>query len=258
MTILVSLPLYQTPDLIRRAVDSILGQTYTDLRLVVVNDGGTKPWGPLEDIADKRLVRFDLPKNRGRYYADAVTLAANPFDYYTIHDSDDWSESTRLEVLFMLCGGLDVSVDGWTRHGLNDQVARFKSRPELLAHRSGRSLWHIAHHKGLWNTEALRTIGIPAHLRVGWDTYLMHIAALTLKVSWVDYYGYHQQRRKNSLITSPLTGVTSRMRAAAIVELDRIWKAVEAEPERAAELVAPPADLQAQIRLDADRLLRLL
>lgn len=258
MTILVTLPYFQTPHLIRRAVDSILAQTFTDLKLVVVNDGDSKPWGPLADITDRRLVRFDLAKNRGRYYADAVTLTANPYEHYTIHDSDDWSESTRYETLVESLGGMDAACDGWTRHGLNDQVARFKSRPELLAHRSGRSLWHIAHHKGLWNTEALRTIGVPAHLRVGWDTYLMHIAALTLKVSWVDYYGYHQQRRKNSLITSPLTGVTSRHRALAIVELDRIWKLVEAEPDRAAEHVAPPEDVQAQIRQDAERLLRLL
>lgn len=257
MTLLVSLPYYQTPHLIRRAVDSILTQD-VDLKLVVVNDGGGDVWEPLEDIEDSRLVRFDLAKNRGRYYADAVTLAANPYELYTIHDSDDWSESGRYARLLSELGGMDVAVDGWTRHGQNDSVQKFKSRPELVGHRTGRSLWHIAHHKGLWTTEALRGIGMPAQFRVGWDTYLMHIAALTLKVAWVDYYGYHQQRRKNSLITSPLTGVQSRHRASAIVELDRIWNVVKDEPDRVTELCVPSPDLAAQILQDVGRLQGLL
>lgn len=255
MTILVSLPYFQTPFLIRRAVDSILTQD-VELKLVVVNDGGGAVWEPLADIEDPRLVRFDLAKNRGRYYCDAVTLAANPYELYTIHDSDDWSESGRYSRLLSELGGMEAAVDGWTRHGTNGGVQRFKSKPELVAHRTGKSLWHFAHHKGLWNTEALRTIGMPAHLRVGWDTYLMHVAALTLKVAWVDYYGYHQQRRPNSLITSPLTGVQSRHRAQAIVELDRMWKEVQAEPDRAAAIVT--TELQAEVQADAERLLRLL
>lgn len=256
--IFVSLPYWKTPHLLRRAVDSILAQTHRDLLLVVVNDGDTPPWERLADIRDSRLVSFDLPENRGRYYCDAVTLAANPFDLYTIHDSDDWSESTRLAYLVECLGGMEGAADGYLRHGLNGEVTKQKPRPELMGHRATRSLWHIAHHKGLWRTESLQTIGIHPGFRVGWDTYLMQFAALSLKMNWISYYGYHQERRKGSLITSTGTGVQSRLRAKAIEAFEELWKQAQVFPDQVTQICAPPPDLALRVEADAERLRKLL
>lgn len=258
MTVLVSLPYFNTPHLVRRAVDSILGQTFKDLRVVVLNDGKFPPWNQLADIKDERLVRFELSKNRGRYFADAVSLAANPYEFFTVHDSDDWSESTRYQVLAEAINEADVACDNWTRHGMNDGVELHKSKPVLIGHHSSRSLWHIAHHKGLWRTEALRTIGMHPGFRMGWDTYLMHFAALTLKIEWVNYFGYHQQRRANSLVTSKTTGVASKSRAEAIVAMEEMWKRAQAEPERVTEICAPTPEVKALVEGEAERLRGLL
>jgi glycosyltransferase involved in cell wall biosynthesis len=257
--ILVTVPYYQTPWLIRRAVDSILGQTYRDLQLVVVNDGDRGgPWKWLHDITDRRLIRFDLEKNRGRYYADSVALAACPHEYFTIHDSDDWSESTRIQTLLERIGGTDVVVDGYTRHGLNVQTEKYKPRPELIGHRSTKSLWHIAHHKALWRTDALKTLGLGPQFRVGWDTYLMHFAAQTLKVEWVNYYGYHQERRKGSLTQAAATGIQSKTRAAAIATMDGLWKQAQADPDQIPDLLKPNPQLEVEVQADAERLRSLL
>jgi len=71
----VSLSYFQRKEQVRRATESILGQTYTNLTLIVVNDGDDDPpWDQLADIRDSRLVRFDLKSNHGRYFADAVVL----------------------------------------------------------------------------------------------------------------------------------------------------------------------------------------
>lgn len=257
--ITVSLPVYNHPWLIRRAVDLILGQTLKDLQLVVVNDAGPSPWNRLEGIKDERLVRFDLPKNRGPYYANAVVLAATGRELFTVHDSDDWSQRDRLQVLVDHQGTADVVCDGFTRHGNNGQVTTFKPQPNLIGHQGARSLWHIAHHKGLWKTEALRTLGMGPQFRVGWDTYLMHFAALTLKVEWVmDYFGYNQERQPGSLITSPKTGPNSKLRAAHVVEMGRLWKEVQADPSRVAEILQPPEDVAVLVAEDAERLRGLL
>ena len=75
--ITVSMPMWHATNTIRRSVESVLNQTHHDLTLIVVNDGGPPDvWTPLEDIGDPRLIRFDLTPNRGRYQADAITLAA--------------------------------------------------------------------------------------------------------------------------------------------------------------------------------------
>lgn len=257
--ICVSVPYWKTPWVVRRAVELILAQTWRDLVLVVTNDGDhPKVWDWLDGVNDSRLVRFDLAKNRGRYYADSVVLAANPHPYFTVHDSDDWSQVDRLEVLMGRLGAADAVVDGFTRHGTNGQTERHKPQPQLIGHQSPRSLWHFAHHKGIWQTDALRPLGMGPQFRMGWDTYLMHYAALTLKVEWVQYFGYNQQRRPGSLISSPDSGPQSKQRANAVIVMNQQWKEAQASPERIPEILAPPPDLAARIEQDAARLRGLL
>lgn len=253
------MPMWKTPWVVRRAVDLILAQTHRDLQLVVTNDGDkADAWNWLAGLKDSRLVRFDLEKNRGPYYANQVVLEATAAPLFTVHDSDDWSQSDRLEVLYGRLGAADVAVDGFTRHGLNDQTTRIKTTPNLIGHQSQRALWHIAHHKGLWQTDALRPLTMGPQFRMGWDTYLMHLAALCLKVEWVDYYGYNQQRRAGSLILSPQTGVKSKARTEAIVKMAEMWRQVQADPSTVAEVCRPSEDLQAKIDADVERLRGLL
>lgn len=256
--ILVSLPYFDTPWLARRAVDSILNQTHRDLVLVVTNDGGAHPWNELASITDPRLIRFDITPNRGRYYCDAVALAASPYPFFTVHDSDDWSESTRLQRLVEEIGEADLACDGFTRHGLNGKVDQVKPQPALAGHRGQRSLAHIGHHRGLWRTESLRFIGMNPAVRVGWDTYLMQLAAMTLDIRWVDYYGYHQQRRLDSLSQGPVTGINSKLRTEAITAMETIWSAARSDPDRITEICAPNPELAAELEADAARLRELL
>lgn len=71
--ITVSMPFYGTHKYVRQAVDSVLAQTYKNLKLVVVNDGDPEPpWKLLEDIDDPRLVRFDSGINRGPYFCHEI------------------------------------------------------------------------------------------------------------------------------------------------------------------------------------------
>jgi hypothetical protein len=260
--ILVSVPFFETPWLVRRAVDLLLGQTFPDLRIVVTKDGGRiSPWPYLSDISDPRLIRFELPENRGRYYADSVALLANPFELFSVHDSDDWSDSTRFEGLINALNEADGVTDGFIRHGTNEQIEKHKPQPGLVGHRSGRSLWHIAHHKGLWRTEKLRPLGMGPTFRVGWDTYLMHFAERLLKIEWVNSYGYHQQRRKGSLTQSAGTGIASKYRKGVIEELDRLWGTAEQsgfDPGEVEDLLRPNPKLLSELSADAARLRELL
>src|SRR5712692_1784143 len=93
----VSIPYFQCKQYICKAVESILGQSHTNLTLVVVNDGDDDPpWDQLTYIDDPRLVRFDMRSNHGRYFADTVVLNATTDNYLVIQDADDWSEPDRI------------------------------------------------------------------------------------------------------------------------------------------------------------------
>src|ERR1051326_6628430 len=99
--ITVSLPYLTGRPSLRRAVESVLGQTHGDLTLIVINDSGPpEPRDLLADIKGPRLVRFDLGANRGRYFADAVALAASDDQYFMAQDAGDWSSPDRAALLY--------------------------------------------------------------------------------------------------------------------------------------------------------------
>ena len=58
----VVIPTYKRPDLLRRAVDSVLGQELADVQIVVIDDGG----GQLGELpSDDRVTKLSLSRNYG-------------------------------------------------------------------------------------------------------------------------------------------------------------------------------------------------
>ena len=78
----------------------------------MVFDGDRSGACAIEDIDDPRLIRHVLAENRGRYFADQLVLEVSHSDYFLVQDSDDWSESTRVERLLaeMLRTGADACI----------------------------------------------------------------------------------------------------------------------------------------------------
>jgi len=100
--ILVCLPVYNEERLLKRAVNSILEQTYKNFSLVIINDGSTD--NSLKEankfLYDSRVKVVDNKKNIGCYYSKNVGIKfmeSGEFDIYTIHDADDFSQPTRFE-----------------------------------------------------------------------------------------------------------------------------------------------------------------
>ncbi|UJF31540.1 glycosyltransferase family 2 protein [Paenibacillus hexagrammi] len=84
---------------IQEAIDSILGQTYTDLEYIIVNDGSTdKTREILDRIQDPRVKVIHLPENQGA--ARCMNLAASHAtgEWIAVQDADDISLPRRLEL----------------------------------------------------------------------------------------------------------------------------------------------------------------
>jgi glycosyltransferase involved in cell wall biosynthesis len=224
----VTIPYYRCREHIRQCVESVLTQTHTELTAVVVNDGDPEPpWSTLTDIDDKRLVRFDLTRNRGRYFADQVVLAATTSRYLLIHDADDWSEPRRLEVLLArlraedAVGAVSAARRSADRHG----PARVITMDGVSRPLSPRFA-HIANLHGLFRTDALRALGgFYAGFVVGYDSFLINALAMTGHVARVEEPLYHWRARANSLTNAAATGMGSELRRTTARELQVMYRA---------------------------------
>lgn len=100
--LLVVMPLYNDELYVERAINSILNQTFKNFELCIVNDCSTD--NSLNKIkkyfSDSRVRLINNNKNMGAYYSRNTglqLLEKENFDIYTIHDADDFSDSTRFE-----------------------------------------------------------------------------------------------------------------------------------------------------------------
>lgn len=106
---------------IRCALASLLGQTYRDLEVIVVDDASTDTTGDVVRAiaaSDPRVMYVRMPRNVGTYVAKSIGLRLAKGEFVTCHDSDDWSHPMRLEqqVLPLLKNKrLVATVSQWVR-----------------------------------------------------------------------------------------------------------------------------------------------
>ena len=93
---------YQTEKTIRKCVDSLLNQTFTNFEILLIDDGSIDNSGKICDdyaLSDSRI-RVIHKKNGGVSSARQCGIE-NALGQYTIHvDPDDWVETTMLEDLY--------------------------------------------------------------------------------------------------------------------------------------------------------------
>ncbi|MGB4664940.1 MAG: glycosyltransferase family 2 protein, partial [Bacteroidales bacterium] len=96
----VVLPAYNTPPgILRRAIDSVLNQTYPYFEIIIVDDGSTPSLEAIvSEYTDERIVFIRHPQNRGAGAAHNTGIKAAKYDWivFICHD-DEWLPN-KLEV----------------------------------------------------------------------------------------------------------------------------------------------------------------
>lgn len=108
--ITIIVPVYNVEKYFDRCVKSILGQTYTNLQIILIDDGSTdKSVGLCDKYAavDKRIEVFHQ-KHQGASAARNVGLKNCQGDYIGFVDSDDWIEPTMFESMLKALKENDV------------------------------------------------------------------------------------------------------------------------------------------------------
>lgn len=124
----VIVPVYNVEQYLHQCVDSIIGQTYKNLEIILVNDGSTDGSGAIcDDYAAKdSRVRVIHKENGGQSSARNLGISISNGDYTTFVDSDDWLELDMYQVLIKQL--LDTSADVITFQ----YVDEFEDKPTFL------------------------------------------------------------------------------------------------------------------------------
>ncbi|MCL5050683.1 MAG: glycosyltransferase family 2 protein, partial [Firmicutes bacterium] len=96
----VIMPVYNAAETIEVALKSVLGQTYTHLEVIVVDDcSDDNSVAVVEGIAqqDARVRIIRAQKNNGAYAARNLGVRHSTGEMITVHDSDDWSHPQKVE-----------------------------------------------------------------------------------------------------------------------------------------------------------------
>lgn len=93
----VVIPTYNAGIFLRPAVDSILGQTYQELEIIIVDDGSTD--ASLATISDIRDERIQILRQANQGKAAAVNRALDQMkgEFWIVQDADDLSHPERVE-----------------------------------------------------------------------------------------------------------------------------------------------------------------
>ena len=107
----VIIPLYNKAPYIRKALESVLAQTYADYELIIIDDGSTDGSAEiaeaiLQDPASRLIAssphRLIRQANSGVSAARNNGVAQAMGDYIAFLDADDWWEPTFLEKMLQL------------------------------------------------------------------------------------------------------------------------------------------------------------
>lgn len=132
MTISVIIPVYNVYDYLERCVYSVIDQTYSDLEIILINDGSTDKSGKLcEELKEKdsRIVVIHKD-NEGLSATRNLGMKVATGDYIAFLDSDDFIMKDSFERLMSYSeqGETDVIIGGVLEYYSQDNIRKLISR----------------------------------------------------------------------------------------------------------------------------------
>lgn len=215
----VILPVYNAKDYLRKCLDSICNQTYTELEIICVDDGSTDGSEKIVDEFGKRDHRIKIvhKENDGESSARNTGLRMATGQYIAFCDCDDWIDPDMYEVLVqeLDCENLDMVAASWYKEtDLQSQEIKNSlpvsnqvfGRDELLkylymrdSYRGFAYMWDKLYKKEILKDKEGNGIIFREDLRLGGDVvYLAEVALNVKRVKYVDRPFYHYYQRNES------------------------------------------------------------
>ena len=96
----IIIPTYNRANLIGKAIDSVLAQTYHNWELIIIDDGSTDNTRDVVRSYNDNRIKYFYQENRGRSAARNYGIDISKGDYISFLDDDDYYLENFLEEFF--------------------------------------------------------------------------------------------------------------------------------------------------------------
>ena len=127
----VIVPIYNGEQFIHKCIDSVLSQTFSDLELIIVDDGSTDHCPQICDEYAKKDSRVIVihGTNKGVSIARNIGLAAASGEYVAFCDGDDYFKETLLERTYNTAVEQYADVVSFNLQRMSDEAASMNEDP---------------------------------------------------------------------------------------------------------------------------------
>lgn len=257
----VLMPVYNRQEYVAQAIESLLGQTWHDFELVIVDGGSTD--GTLDILAryarldDRVRVEPQLEPNLRSARNQLLEMARG--EYYAIADSDDIYLKHRLErqVAFLdshpkvgLCGTWVIMTDGVGRQIWRTPTSDAAIRCRLLFSSA------LAHSSAMLRRELFTRQGLNYRFNTCedydlWVRAAEHVLLANIPNALVHYRFHTDQDSQRTQRDGTFGTVTRQIRLAQLNRMGLQPTDAETDVHEAISTMQPPADRDSLIRAEA-------
>lgn len=206
----IIVPVYNVEKYVSRCVESLISQTYSNIQIIVVNDGTKDHSREIVKQYQKNDSRIELYDKENGGLSDARNYALNYVrgEYICFVDSDDYVSSDYVKKLFSLFDtDIDIACGGF-EYFYDDQRTETKERMKQTILNHNEALYELCNGKWMtnhvWNkmyrTDLFQNIRFERG-RCFEDIYIMHLLfSKANKIACTDEILYHYYMREESII----------------------------------------------------------
>lgn len=211
----IIIPVYNVQDYLARCVDSVLTQTYTDLEIILVDDGSIDISGDICDeyaLLDAR-VRVIHKENGGLSDARNAGLDVARGNYVAFIDADDYVHPSFVELLLKTINetGAQIAVSTWQELKDGDKPRKVKTkRPRCTILTQEEAISSVFYQKKLnhsacsriFETQLFNNLRFPEGMLYEDLAIIYPLLCKVEKVALINTPMYYYMHRQGSIITT--------------------------------------------------------
>ena len=209
----IIIPVYNAEQYIKRCITSILDQTYTNLQVIIINDGSTDMSGTIckeFQMYDRRIDYYEQ-KNGGAGAAKNAGLINSKGDYICFIDSDDFISNDYIQYLVNLLKTHDSDIAQASYiSGFDSKFPRTNQKEKIIEYDN--SIFQSNHYKSVvwgkvYRRELFNNLSFSPGRRIDDETIIYKLYFIAKKTVYSNLKKYYYYQSPNSVMRNQINEI---------------------------------------------------